>query len=102
MAPISDIQDEEKPAKVVTPDEQDSEDSIVSDRDPEPAVPEERIDVIPDGGYGWVCVACCFLINAHTWGINSVSQNIFARNSKKDFKSAKQYHSHTVFSFLTT
>ena len=25
----------------------------------------------PDGGYGWVCVACCFLINAHTWGINS-------------------------------
>ena len=25
----------------------------------------------PNGGYGWVCVACCFLINAHTWGINS-------------------------------
>ena len=29
-------------------------------------------DVPPDGGYGWVCVACCFWINAHTWGINSV------------------------------
>lgn len=27
----------------------------------------------PDGGYGWICVACYFLINAHTWGINSVS-----------------------------
>lgn len=27
----------------------------------------------PDGGYGWVCVVCTFLINAHTWGINSVS-----------------------------
>lgn len=26
-------------------------------------------DVPPDGGYGWVCVLCCFLINAHTWGI---------------------------------
>ena len=26
----------------------------------------------PDGGYGWVCVACVFLINAHTWGVNSV------------------------------
>jgi hypothetical protein len=31
-------------------------------------------DVPPDGGYGWVCVACVFWINAHTWGINSVSQ----------------------------
>lgn len=30
-------------------------------------------DVVPDGGYGWVCVACVFWINAHTWGINSVS-----------------------------
>lgn len=29
-------------------------------------------DVPPDGGYGWVCVACVFWINAHTWGINSV------------------------------
>lgn len=28
---------------------------------------------LPDGGYGWVCVACVFWINAHTWGINSVS-----------------------------
>ena len=25
-----------------------------------------------DGGYGWVCVACVFLVNAHTWGLNSV------------------------------
>ena len=33
-------------------------------------------DVPPDGGYGWVCVACVFWINAHTWGINSVSENI--------------------------
>ncbi|KIW67847.1 hypothetical protein PV04_07069 [Phialophora macrospora] len=28
-------------------------------------------DAPPDGGYGWVCVACCFFINAHTWGVNS-------------------------------
>ena len=26
----------------------------------------------PNGGYGWVCVACCFFINGHTWGVNSV------------------------------
>ena len=34
------------------------------------ALPEQ--DVAPDGGYGWVVVACVFMINAHTWGINSV------------------------------
>lgn len=34
---------------------------------------EEKIEVDepPDGGYGWVCVGCTFIINAHTWGINS-------------------------------
>lgn len=32
-----------------------------------------RSDVPPDGGYGWVCVAVCFMLNAHTWGMNSVS-----------------------------
>ncbi|EME45344.1 hypothetical protein DOTSEDRAFT_87718 [Dothistroma septosporum NZE10] len=30
-----------------------------------------RSDVPPDGGYGWVVAACVFLINAHTWGVNS-------------------------------
>jgi len=30
-------------------------------------------DVPPDGGYGWVCVASVFIINFHTWGLNSVS-----------------------------
>lgn len=24
----------------------------------------------PDGGYGWVCTACCATINAHTWGMS--------------------------------
>lgn len=31
----------------------------------------ERIDVPPNGGYGWVVTACVFFINAHTWGVNS-------------------------------
>lgn len=30
-------------------------------------------DAIPEGGYGWVCVVCISLINANTWGVNSVS-----------------------------
>jgi len=33
-------------------------------------------DVPPDGGYGWVCVACVFLMQAHTWGLNSVREGI--------------------------
>ena len=32
----------------------------------------KEVDQPPDGGYGWCCVACVFLINAHTWGVNSV------------------------------
>lgn len=31
----------------------------------------ERMDVPPDGGYGWVVTVCVFLINAHSWGVNS-------------------------------
>lgn len=31
------------------------------------------VDAPPDGGYGWVCVACVFFINMSTWGLNSVS-----------------------------
>ncbi|KAL2261281.1 hypothetical protein VTK26DRAFT_4485 [Humicola hyalothermophila] len=28
-------------------------------------------DVPPDGGYGWVCTACVFVMNVCTWGVNS-------------------------------
>ncbi|CAK4032345.1 transporter MCH2 [Lecanosticta acicola] len=30
-----------------------------------------KLQAPPNGGYGWVCTACCALINAHTWGLNS-------------------------------
>ena len=39
--------------------------------EPSTVVDEKAEDLPPDGGYGWVCVACNFAINAHTWGINS-------------------------------
>ncbi|OOF91361.1 hypothetical protein ASPCADRAFT_518599 [Aspergillus carbonarius ITEM 5010] len=28
-------------------------------------------DIPPNGGYGWVCTFCVFMINVHTWGVNS-------------------------------
>ncbi|KAL3264945.1 hypothetical protein ABHI18_000222 [Aspergillus niger] len=28
-------------------------------------------DIPPNGGYGWVCTFCVFMINVNTWGINS-------------------------------
>ena len=40
---------------------------------PNPVHAIDREYVPPDGGYGWVCVACVFLVNAHTWGLNFVS-----------------------------
>ena len=42
-----------------------------------PSKADELADVPPDGGYGWVCVGCSFMINAHSWGLNSVgSQSV--------------------------
>ena len=43
------------------------------DHPPEPHNVADIEDVPPNGGYGWVCTACVFSINAHTWGVNSVS-----------------------------
>lgn len=40
-------------------------------RKPEEISCDTDVDSPPNGGYGWICVACCFFINAHTWGINS-------------------------------
>lgn len=34
----------------------------------------ELDDTPPDGEYGWLCVAACFLINFSTWGAVAVGQ----------------------------
>lgn len=62
-------------------DDQTDQDPDPADNEPVNADPEQAqqpvrmvVEPPPDGGYGWVCVLCVFLINAHTWGINSVSR----------------------------
>ena len=36
-------------------------------------------DTPPDGGYGWVCVAASFWMNAMTWGQNAVRSSLDLR-----------------------
>jgi len=50
-----------------------SPDFLIDHDQPTPAHAKDREYVPPDGGYGWVCVVCVFLVNAHTWGLNFVS-----------------------------
>ncbi|OLN97969.1 putative transporter MCH2 [Colletotrichum chlorophyti] len=47
-----------------------SEKNGVSPTSPAEQRPSERVS-FKEGGYGWVVVGCVFLINAHTWGLNS-------------------------------
>lgn len=43
-------------------------------------IPDRKeVEPPPDGGYGWVCVLGVFLVNAHTWGINSVRFLMFTQ-----------------------
>lgn len=62
--------------------------SDVNTAEPEDAEKQPSVtpaaDVPPNGGYGWVCVACCFLLNAHTWGLNSAYAVFLAYYLKND------------------
>ncbi|KAF2842384.1 MFS general substrate transporter [Patellaria atrata CBS 101060] len=62
--------------------------------DVENADTEPQFEVQPNGDYGWVCVACCATINAHTWGLNSsygvflahyLSTNVFPEATRLHF-----------------
>lgn len=53
-----------------------------------------QLDLPPDGGYGWVCVACVTAIQACTWGANAgygifleyyLSNNVFANATAYDY-----------------
>lgn len=39
----------------------------------ESSEPDDVLLPPPDGGYGWVIVGSCFILNAFTWGVTAVS-----------------------------
>lgn len=70
----------------------------------------------PDGGYGWVCVACVFVVCACTWGLNSViiplpqiplfmprtAAFVFFRKTDPPFTRLMEYTSPTTFPTIST
>jgi len=42
---------------------------------------EEPVERDPVSNYGWICVVCVFLINGHTWGLNSSVGKLLGVNS---------------------
>ncbi|KAH8807129.1 MFS transporter, MCP family, solute carrier family 16, member 7 [Xylogone sp. PMI_703] len=74
--------------------------SVPLDRQPNQQSSEQSENVehpntdLPDGGYGWMCVACNFFIYAHSWGVCSsfavyiayyLSHNTFPDTSPLDY-----------------
>ncbi|THW66527.1 MFS general substrate transporter, partial [Aureobasidium pullulans] len=54
----------------------------------------EEEDIPPDGGYGWICVASCSMINFFSWGVvasygvylsHYLTDNVFPNASSIDF-----------------
>ena len=67
-------------------------DSVDSFEQEIPTNAQEQEDVPPNGGYGWVCVACVHLINGHTWGLNSVSIVVLPSSSPSFHTLTLQWH----------
>ncbi|KIW31286.1 uncharacterized protein PV07_02946 [Cladophialophora immunda] len=68
-APIDVAEPRSTPQEIHPRHDNESEKTV--DIEESPSTLPKLDDSPPDGGYGWVCVACNFFINGHTWGINS-------------------------------
>ena len=68
MATAMKTEQEPNEASSRMPDPSSVKHDAVAEKGPDPKPP-----MPVDGGYGWVCVISVFLINCHTFGINSVS-----------------------------
>jgi MFS family permease len=73
-------------------EESKSTNDITPRNDKESEIPNSP-DIPPNGGYGWLCVACSATINAHTWGLNSAYAIFLAHYlSHSTFPSATPLH----------
>lgn len=83
-------------SETIVPDEKVSSPvaPLNTEQAPNDVVPTPEPPAAPNGGYGWVCVACVAMINAHTWGLNSsygvflayyLANNVFPGASRLEF-----------------
>jgi MFS family permease len=82
------------PSAITARRRESSSDKTIDVEHPNTVSEDKTEDQPPNGGYGWVCVACNFWINGHTWGINStygvflgyyLSNNFFPGTSALDY-----------------
>ncbi|KAM0269819.1 hypothetical protein ACHAQH_009656 [Verticillium albo-atrum] len=55
----------------------------------------------PNGGYAWVCTLCVFLVNFHTWGVNSSWAVIMAHYSNESTELNASHFEYAVIGGLS-
>lgn len=80
--------------KSISNEERDIEDVRTAGNDTAGVGKTKDVDEAPDGGIGWLMIAACAVINAHTWGLNSsygvflahyLSRDVFPGATRLDY-----------------